>query len=65
MGRAINWMAYIWLLSTETVEELFYRGIGDFLRRFAFDIEPREGAVRIEHRMLTRKDTAAKATDTI
>jgi hypothetical protein len=65
MGKAINWMAYMWLITSETIEELFYRSIGDFFRRFTCDVETRERAMKAEPRIFTCQDTAAEAPDTI
>jgi len=61
MGRLICWMAYVWLIIGETVEELFCMTIGDSFRRFVPSVEPRGQAPMIERRTLTLQ----KATDTI
>ena len=67
MGGVISWLAYIWLVTTEVVEELFYLTIGDFFRRFIATAEFREESPKVERRMLScqKPTTAVKVTDTI
>ncbi len=64
MGAAINWMAYVWLVTSEVFEELVFN-TGDFFRRTAFQIGTREQSPKIESRMYTRPSSTAKATDAI
>lgn len=61
MGGLINWLAYVWLITSEMAEELFYMTIGDSFRRFISSVELREQAPRMERKTLTRQ----KATDTV
>jgi hypothetical protein len=63
MGRAINWMAYIWLITSETGEELFYRYIGDHFRRLSLGAERREQAPKVDPMILRSPGTAAEAAD--
>jgi len=67
MGGVISWLAYVWLVTTEVVEEMFYLAIGDFFRRFIATAEFREESPKVERRVLSRQNptTAVEATDTI
>lgn len=67
MGGVISWLAYVWLVTTEMVEELFYLTIGDFLRRFIATAEFREESPKVERRLLSRQNptTVVKVTDMI
>ncbi len=64
MGAAINWMAYVWLITSEVFEELVF-SIGDLFRRIAFEIGTREQAHQDERRMYARPASTARATDTV
>ena len=64
MGALINWMAYVWLVTSEVLEELIFN-TGDFLRRIAYEIGAKEQAPKVESRMYTRPSSAANAIDTI
>jgi hypothetical protein len=64
MGAVINWMAYVWLVTSEVLEELIFNA-GDFFRRIAFNAGDREQAPKVETRIYTRQTSIAKATDTI
>jgi hypothetical protein len=64
MGVAINWLAYVWLVTSEVFEEMLF-SVGDFFRRIAFEIGTREQAHQNERRIYTRPISTAKATDTV
>ena len=64
MGAVINWMAYVWLVTGEVLEELIFNA-GDFFRRIAFNAGDREQAPKVETRMYTRPSSTANAIDTI
>jgi hypothetical protein len=64
MGAMINWLAYVWLITSEVFEEIVFNA-GDFFRRIAFAAGAREQAPKIESRMYTHPSSTAKATDTI
>lgn len=64
MGAAINWMAYVWLITSEVFEEMLFSA-GDFFGRIAFEIRTREQAHQDERRIYTRPASTAKATDTV
>jgi hypothetical protein len=64
MGAMINWMAYVWLVTSEVLEELIFNA-GDFFRRITYGFGSKEQAPKIESRMYTRSSPAAKVTDTI
>jgi len=64
IGAAINWIAYVWLVTSEVLEELVFNA-GDFFRRIAFNAGAREQTPKVESRMYTRSSSTAKATDTI
>ncbi len=65
MGGVIGWMAYIWLVTSEFCEELFYLTIGDSVRRFFSASELKEQAPRIYPRTLPQQSPTAKAADTV
>jgi len=64
MGSVINWLAYVWLVTSEFFEELVFNA-GDFFRRIAFNAGAREQTPKVESRMYTRPSSTAKVTDTI
>ena len=64
MGAMINWMAYVWLVTSEVFEELVFNA-GDFFRRIAFQTGTMERAPKIESRMYTHPSSTAKVTDTV
>ena len=65
VGGVINWMAYIWLVTSEALEEMFYGTIGDSLRGIFSKAETRQHALKVEPRILSRPNTAAKVADTL
>lgn len=64
IGGVINWMAYMWLVTTEALEEVFYVGIGDSVRGIVSAAETRQHASKVEPRTTSRQNTAAKVADT-
>jgi hypothetical protein len=64
VGGVINWMAYIWLGTSEALEEVFYVTIGDSVRGMFSKAETRQHAPKVEPRTLSRQKTAAKVADT-
>ena len=66
MGGFISWLAYIWLIISETLEEWSYLAVSDSLRRFVYTAQPREPYHRkIEQNIRPRQTNPAKAADTI
>ena len=65
VGAMINWLAYIWLVTSEALEEMFYGTIGDSLRGIFSKVETRQHAAKVEPRILSRPNTAAKVADTL
>jgi len=65
IGGVINWVAYIWLGTTEAFEEVFYVAIGDSVRGIASAAETRQHASKVESRTLSRQSTTAKVADTL
>jgi hypothetical protein len=61
----INWLAYIWLVSSEAFEEICYATIGDSVRGIVSAAETKRQAPKVEPRMYIRQTSTAKATDTI
>lgn len=61
----INWLAYIWLVSSEAFEEICYATIGNSVRGIVSAAETRQQAPKVEPRMYIRQTSTAKATDTI
>jgi hypothetical protein len=64
MGAVINWIAYVWLVTSEILEELVFNA-GDFFRRIAYDARAGEQATKHESRIYTRPSSTAKVTDTV
>ena len=65
VGGVINWLAYVWLVTSETFEEICYVAIGDPLRGIVSAAETRQHAPKVESRTLSRQNTAAKVADTL
>ena len=65
LGGAINWLAYIWLVTSEAFEEICYATIGDSIRGIVSAAETRKYIPRVEQRILSRQSTTAKAADTL
>ena len=65
VGGVINWLAYVWLVTSETFEEICYVAIGDPLRGIVSAAETRQHAPKVELRTLSRQNTAAKVADTL
>ena len=65
MGGVMGWLAYIWLVTSEFCEELFYFTIGDSARRLFSATEFREQEPRIYPRTHTMQSPTAKAADTV
>jgi hypothetical protein len=64
VGGVINWMAYIWLVTSEAFEEIYYVAIGDSVRGIVSAAETRQHAPKVEPRTLSRQNTTAKVADT-
>jgi hypothetical protein len=65
VGGVINWIVYVWLVSSEAFEEICYATIGDSVRGIVSAAETRQHAPKVEPRMYIRQTSTAKATDTI
>ena len=65
VGGVINWMAYVWLVTSEAFEEICYAKIGDSIRGLVSAAETRQHAPKVEPRTLSRQNTAAKVAHTI
>ena len=63
VGRVINRMAYIWLVTSEAFEEICYVGVGDSVRGIVSAADTRQQAPKVEPRTLPHHNTTAKATD--
>jgi hypothetical protein len=64
-GGVINWMAYVWLVTSETFEEICYVAIGDSFRGIVSRAETRQHAPKAESRTISRQSTTAKVADTL
>ncbi len=64
IGGVINWTAYIWLVTTEALEEVFYVAIGDSVRGIVSAAETRQYAPKVGPRAASRQNTASKVADT-
>ena len=65
VGGVINWLAYIWLVTSETFEEICYATIGDSVRGIVAAAETRQRTPKVERRTLSRQSTAAKVAHTL
>jgi hypothetical protein len=50
IGGVINWLAYVWLVTTETLEEGFHAAIGDSVRGIFSAAETRQYGLKMEPR---------------
>jgi hypothetical protein len=66
VGGVINWLAYVWLVTSEAFEEICYVAVGDSVRGIVSAAETRQQAPKVEPRKFSRQSTtvAAKATPT-
>jgi len=65
VGGVINWLAYVWLVTSEAFEEICYAAIGDSVRGIVAAAETRQRAPKVERRTLSRQSTAAKVAHTL
>jgi len=65
VGGVINWLAYAWLVTSETFEEICYATIGDSIRGIVSAAESRQHAPKVERRTLSRQSTATKIAHTL
>jgi len=64
-GGVINWLAYVWLVTSETFEEIYYAKIGDSIRGIISAAETRQHAPKAGQRAYSRQNTTAKIADTL
>ena len=65
VGGVINWLTYVWLVTSEAFEEICYVAVGDSVRGIVSAAETRQHTPKVEPRTLSRQNTTAKATDTV
>jgi hypothetical protein len=65
VGGVINWLAYVWLVTSETFEEIRYATIGDSVRGIVSAAETRQHTPKVERRTLSRQSTTAKVAHTL
>jgi len=65
IGGVINWLAYVWLVTSEAFEEICYATIGDSIRDIVSAAETRQHSPKVELRTLSRQSNAAKVAHTI
>jgi len=65
VGGVISWLAYIWLVTSETFEEICYTTIGDSVRGIVSAAETRQHNPKAEPRTLSRQSATAKVADTL
>jgi hypothetical protein len=65
VGGVINWLAYVWLATSETFEEICHAAIGDSVRGIVSAAETRRYAPKAESRTLSRQSTTTKIADTL
>jgi len=63
VGGVINWLAYIWLVTSEALEEVFYVTRGDSVTGIFSKAEIRQPNPKAEPRTLSRQSTTAKVAD--
>lgn len=64
-GGVINWLAYIWLVTSETFEEVCQATLGDSIRGIVSASETRQYAPKGGQRILSRQSNIAKVADTL
>ena len=64
VGGVINWMAYIWLVTSEAFEEICYAAIGDSVRGIVSAAETRKQAFKAERRTPSYQNSPAKVAHT-
>jgi hypothetical protein len=64
VGGVINWLAYVWLVTSEAFEEICYGAIGDSVRGIVSATETRQQASRVERQTPSYQSTAAKVAHT-
>ena len=65
VGGVINRIADIWLVTSETFEEICYTTIGDSVRGIVSAVETRQHNTKAEPRTLSRQSTTAKVAHTL
>jgi len=65
VGGVINWLAYIWLVTTETFEEICYVAIGDSVRGIFSAAETRQYSPKAESRTFLCQNSTAKVADIV
>ena len=65
VGGVINWLAYVWLVTSETFEEICYAAIGDSVRGIVYGAETRQYTPKVESRTPSRQNTTAKVAHTL
>ena len=65
VGGVINWLAYVWLVTSESFEEICFAAIGDSVRGIVSAAETRKYAPKVGQRPLSRRSTTAKVADTL
>jgi hypothetical protein len=60
VGGVINWLAYVWLVTSEAFEEICYATISDSIRGIVSAGETRRYSPRVERRTLSSQSTTAK-----
>ena len=63
VGGVINLLAYVWLVTSEALEEIRYCTIGDSIRGIMSAAETRQRAFETGKQTLFRQNTTAKAAD--
>ena len=64
-GGVINWLAYVWLVTSEAFEEICYAAIGDSVRGIVSAAKTRQHAPKVEPRTLSRQNATAKVAHTL
>jgi len=59
MGGVINWVAYVWLVTSESLEEICHATIGDSIRGIVSAAETRQYARKAEQRAISQQTTTA------
>jgi hypothetical protein len=65
VGGVINWLAYVWLVTSETFEEICYAAISDPIRGIISAAETRQHAPKAEQRTFSRQNTPVESADNI
>ena len=63
VGGVINWLAYVWLVTSESFEEICFASVGDSMRGIVSAADIRRQTSRADRRTPSYQNSAAKVTN--